>query len=137
MKAASIKFKTVEEYFSTLPPTQKKFLQDLRKMIKKAAPQAEELISYNMPAFRFHGMLVYYAAYKAHIGFYPVSSAIKIFKNELAGYAGGKGTIRFPLDKPIPADLINKIVAFRVKENMEKEKVKKITKSKINREKIL
>ena len=125
MKAASIKFKTVDEYLSALPANTKAILKELRKTIKQTAPQAEELISYNMPAFKLDGGLVWYAAYKEHIGFYPRSSAIKAFKKELAGYEGAKGTVRFPLDKPLPFDLISKIVKFRVKENLEETKAKK------------
>src|SRR5882672_7609074 len=99
---AGIKFETVDEYISTFPASTKKILKDLRKTIKQAAPDAEELISYNMPAFKQEGVLVYYAGYKGHIGFYPVSSGIAAFKKELSGYELSKGTVRFPLDKPIP-----------------------------------
>lgn len=126
----SRKFKTVEEYFSVLPARVRLPMKDMRVAIKKAAPQAEELISYNMPAFKFHGMLVYYAAHTAHIGFYPVSSAIRAFEKELANYEQSKGTIRFPLDKPIPATLITRIVKFRMKENAEKAMAKEKKKSK-------
>jgi len=122
MKATSTKFKTVDEYLSTFPANVKGILKEVRKTIKQAAPQAEELISYNMPAFRMSGMLVYYAGYKNHIGFYPVSSAIKTFQKDLLGYKTSKGTIQFPLDRQIPFDLITKIVKFRVQENMEKVK---------------
>ena len=124
MKATSTKFKTVDEYLSALPANTKAILKEMRKTIKQAAPQAEELISYNMPAFRLNGMLVYYAAYKEHIGFYPVSSAIKAFQKELSDYKTSKGTIQFPIDRPLPFGLITKIVKFRVKENLEKAKSK-------------
>src|SRR4051812_44541721 len=107
------KFKTVDEYIATFPAGTKSMLKEMRKTIKEAAPDAEEKISYNMPAFKLHGMLVYYAGYKAHIGFYPVSSAIAAFKKELSGYEQSKGTIRFPLDGPLPLRLISKIVKFR------------------------
>ncbi len=123
MKAGT-KFKTVDEYFSGFPASTKKILKELRKTIKQAAPQAEESISYNMPAFKLHGMLVFYAAWNEHIGFYPVSSGIAAFKKELSGYESSKGTVKFPLDKPIPFDLVGKIVKFRVKENLEKAAVK-------------
>jgi uncharacterized protein YdhG (YjbR/CyaY superfamily) len=126
----STKFKTVDEYFSTLPKTTKVKLQGLRTAIKKAAPKAEEVISYNMPAFKQEGALVYYAAYKGHIGFYPVSSAIRQFKDELGGFELSKGTIRFPIDKTIPLGLVSKIVKFRVKENLEKASLKKAKKLK-------
>jgi uncharacterized protein YdhG (YjbR/CyaY superfamily) len=117
---AGIKFKTVDEYFSTLTANKKDILQEVRKTIKDAAPQAKELISYNMPAFKLNGVLVYYAAQKDHIGFYPTSSPIEAFKNELAPYKWSKGAIQFPIDKPMPLDLISKIVKFRVQADMEK-----------------
>ena len=125
------KFETVDEYFSTLPQHAKAMLQELRKTIKKAAPQAEELISYNMPAFKLRGMLVWYAAYKEHIGFYPRPSAIEAFKKEVSVYKGAKGTIQFPIDKPLPLNLVIKIVKYRLKENLERTEGKVIkTKSK-------
>jgi len=119
------KFLTVEEYFSALAANTGKILKELRKTIKKAAPQAEELISYNMPAFRLQGMLVWYAAFREHIGFFPRPSAISKFKEELSGYKVSKGTIRFPIDKPLPLGLISRIVKFRVKENLEKARMKR------------
>jgi uncharacterized protein YdhG (YjbR/CyaY superfamily) len=123
--ASNRKFKTVDEYMSALPKSTKAMLQELRKAIKKTAPQAEELISYNMPAFKLQGMLVYYAAYKGHISLYPMASAIKAFKKELSAYEGAKGTVRFPLDKPIPLNLISRIVKYRVKENLERADLKR------------
>lgn len=120
----SIKFKTVDEYFNTFPESTLKLLKEFRKAIHEAAPEAEELISYNMPAFKFYGMLVYYAAYKNHIGFYPFGSGIEAFKKELSVYKGAKGSVQFPLDKPLPLDIIKKIVKFRVKQNLEKAAVK-------------
>ena len=125
MKATSAKFKTVDEYLSALPANTKGILKEVRKTIKQAAPQAEELISYNIPAFTLHGRLVYYAAFKNHIGFYPVSSAIKAFQKELSDYKTSKGAIQFPIERPIPFGVITKIVRFRVKENLEKAKAKK------------
>jgi uncharacterized protein YdhG (YjbR/CyaY superfamily) len=125
MKATSVKFKTVDEYLSALPANTKGILKEVRKTIKQAAPQAEELISYNIPAFTLHGRLVYYAAFKNHIGFYPVSSAIKAFQKELSDYKTSKGAIQFPIERPIPFGVITKIVKFRVKENLEKAKAKK------------
>jgi uncharacterized protein YdhG (YjbR/CyaY superfamily) len=124
------KFKTVDEYLSTQPESTQIKLQGIRDAIKKAAPKAQEVISYNMPAFKQEGALVYYAGYKGHIGFYPVSSGIAAFKKELAGYEQSKGTVRFPLDKPVPLGLISKIVKFRVKENLEKASLKLKKKSK-------
>lgn len=125
MKAPSTKFKTVEEYFSAFPLKTRNILKGLRKTIKQVVPQAEELISYNMPAFKLHGMLVYYAAYDRHIGFYPTSSPIRVFKEELKNYKTSKGAIQFPIEKAIPATLVKKIVKFRVNENLEKEARKK------------
>lgn len=124
----SRKFKTVDEYLSALPAKSRTMMKSLRGVIKKAAPEAEEMISYNMPAFKFNGMLVYYAAHKEHIGFYPFSSAIKAFEKDLSGYETSKGTIKFPLDQPIPVGLVNKIIKFRVKENSAKAIAKKKSK---------
>ncbi|MCK9212783.1 MAG: DUF1801 domain-containing protein [Ignavibacteriaceae bacterium] len=128
MEPTSKKFKTVDEYFSTFPKNVKNILTELRKTIKQAAPQAEELISYNMPAFKLNGILVYYAAYNKHIGFYPTSSGIETFKNELSDYKWAKGSIQFPLDKPLPTELITNIVKFRVMRNSEKAATKTIKK---------
>ena len=114
-----IKFKTVDEYFSTLSPPTKNILEQVRNIIKQAAPQATEVISYNMPAFKMHGVLVYYAAHAEHIGFYPTSSPIEIFKDELSSYKCSKGAIQFPIDEPMPFDLIGKIVRFRVQQDEE------------------
>ena len=122
--------KDIDAYLSTQPQHVRVMLEDLRQTIRKAAPKAEEAISYQMPAFKFHGMLVYFAGYKNHIGFYPTSSAIKAFAKELSAYAGAKGTVRFPLDKPIPMALIRKIVKHRIKENLAKENLKAATKAK-------
>lgn len=121
IKAQNIKFKTVDEYISSYPLKTKKILKEIRKTIKKAAPEAEEVISYNMPAFKLHGMLVWYAAFKNHIGFYPMTTAIAAFKKELSVYEGAKGSVRFPVDKQIPLGLISRIVKFRVRENLEKQ----------------
>jgi uncharacterized protein YdhG (YjbR/CyaY superfamily) len=125
MKAESTKFKTVDEYISTFPASAKKILQEIRKTIHEAAPQAEDVISYNMPASKFKGVLVYYAAYEKHIGFYPTASGIEVFKKQLGDYKFSKGAIQFPIEQPMPFDLITKIVKFRVKEVQEKEKAKK------------
>ncbi|MFA4924752.1 MAG: DUF1801 domain-containing protein [Ignavibacteriaceae bacterium] len=118
------KFKTVDEYLSAFPKNVKDILAELRKTIKQAAPQAEELISYNMPAFKLNGILVYYAAYRKHIGFYPTSSGIEAFKKELSGYKWAKGSIQFPLDQPLPTELITNIVKFKVMRNSEKAAAK-------------
>ena len=119
------KFKTVNEYLSACPPKARRLLKELRITIKQAAPEVEELISYNMPAFKFHGILVYYAAHKEHIGFYPGSSVITgIFKDDLKDFKTSKGTIQFPIDKILPLRLINKIVKYRVIQNLERENAK-------------
>lgn len=110
-------FKTVDEYLSGLPKSTRDSMQKLRDVIKQVAPKAEEAISYNMPAFKWNGMLVWYAAYKKHIGFYPRPSGIEAFKDELADYKTSKGAIQFPLEKGIPVSLVKKIVKFRLKEN--------------------
>jgi uncharacterized protein YdhG (YjbR/CyaY superfamily) len=110
-------FHTVDEYLSALPKTSRSALESLRRTVRQAAPQAEEVIHYNMPAFKWNGMLVWYAAHKGHIGFYPKASAIAAFKDELAGYKTSKGAIQFPIEKGVPAALVKKIVTFRVKEN--------------------
>ena len=117
--------KNIEEYIASFPKAIQELLEQFKAIIKKAAPQAEEVISYGMPAFKMNGMLVYFAAHTKHIGFYPVSSAITVFKKELTVYQWSKGTIRFPLDKPLPIRLITKIVKFRVTENLQKAKAKK------------
>jgi len=120
--SASMKFKTVDEYLSALPPNTKGILKEVRKTIKQAAPGAEELISYNIPAFKLNGGLIWYAAWKEHVSLYPRTSPMEASIKELAEYEGSKGTTKFPLDRPIPFNLITKIVKFRVKENIAKEK---------------
>lgn len=111
---------TIDDYIAGYPEDVREILQTVRTTIRKAAPAAKETISYQMPAFTLNGSLVYFAAFKNHIGFYPKTTAIRKFKKELAGYETAKGTIRFPLDKPIPYSLITEIVKFRVNENLEK-----------------
>ena len=117
---ASKKFTTVEQYLSTFSGDTLTRLQEIRKIIRAAAPKAEEVISYNMPAIKQHGVLVYYAGYKGHIGFYPTGSGIEAFKKELSAYEGSKGAVRFPLDKPMPAGLIAKMVKYRLAQDKEK-----------------
>lgn len=111
----------IDEYIGSQPEKISIVLEKIRSTIKRAAPEAEETISYQMPAFKFHGMLVFFAAWKNHIGFYPSGSAITAFKKELAIYDGAKGSIKFPFDKPVPFSLIKKIVQYRVKENLNKK----------------
>lgn len=113
------KFKTVEQYFSMLSEPARAKMEQLRATIRKAAPGAEEVISYNIPAFRLNGMLVWYAAYAHHIGLYPRGSGIEAFKKDLAGYKSSKGAVQFPMDAALPVALITRIVKFRVKENVE------------------
>ncbi len=127
MEANKITYKTIDEYILQFPPEVQEILEKVRETVKESAPDAEEKISYQMPAFALHGNLVYFAAFKEHIGFYPTSSGITAFKHELSEYKGGKGTIQFPLGKPIPYELISKIVKFRVAENSKKaeDKLKK------------
>jgi uncharacterized protein YdhG (YjbR/CyaY superfamily) len=111
-------FKTIDEYIATFPEDVQTVLHELRLVIRDSAPEAKEAISYKMPAFKQNGTLVWFAAFKNHIGFYPTALGIEAFKSELSGYELSKGTIRFPLDKPIPFDLIHKIVKYRVKQQL-------------------
>jgi uncharacterized protein YdhG (YjbR/CyaY superfamily) len=116
--------KNVAEYIADFPVETQLILEELRETIKKAAPEAEEVISYKMPAYKLHGVLVYFAAYKKHIGFYPTSLGIKAFEKELSGYKTSKGAVQFPIDRALPFDLISKIVVSRVTENKELEAAK-------------
>ena len=117
--------KTIDEYIAGFPPDVQKILQKIRMTIRKAAPDAEEKISYQIPTFTLNGNLVHFAAFKNHIGFYPVPTGIEKFKKELSVYKQGRGSVQFPLDQPIPYDLIRRIVKFRVKENLARAKGKK------------
>jgi uncharacterized protein YdhG (YjbR/CyaY superfamily) len=110
----------VNEYIESFPKATQTLLKQIRATIKKAAPYAEELISYQMPAYKCNGPLVYFAGYKNHIGFYPTPSGILAFKKELAIYKTSKGAVQFPIDEKLPLGLITKIVKYRVKENSEK-----------------
>jgi uncharacterized protein YdhG (YjbR/CyaY superfamily) len=114
------KFQNIDEYIKTFPEDVQIILEKIRQTIRKAAPEAVEAISYGIPTFKMNGRyLVYFAAWKNHIGFYPIPSAAKAFKKELSAYKQGKGSVQFPLDKPIPYALVKKIVIFRVKEEEE------------------
>ena len=115
----------IDGYIASFPGPTVGILQHLREIIKNAAPEAIEVISYGMPAFKYHGILVWFAAHKNHIGFYPKASGIEAFKNELSLYKSAKGSVQFPLGKPIPFDLIDKIVRYRVDENLQKSMLKK------------
>ena len=119
--------KDIDEYIENFPEDVQVILETIRMTIREAAPEAEETIKYQMPTFTLKGNLVHFAGYKNHIGFYPTPSGIEQFREELAGYELSKGTIRFPLDKPIPYDLIGKIVAFRKQEALEKAAAKQKT----------
>ena len=116
---------SVDEYIAGFPPAVQDVLQKIRATVRKAAPEAEETIKYKMPTFTLHGNLVYFAAFQGHIGFYPPVTGSKELRGELKRYEGPKGSLRFPLDKPIPYDLIARIVEFRVKENLERAKGKR------------
>ena len=125
MTAENVTPKTIDEYIATFPKDVQEVLGKIRITIRKAAPDAEETIKYQMPTFILEGNLVYFAAFKKHIGFYPPVKGLIKFKDELAIYEGPKGSLLFPLDKPMPYDLISEIVKFRVKENLERAQAKK------------
>ena len=110
-----------KEYFDSLSKDKREILEQMRKVIKEVAPQAIEKMGYGIPEFNLNGPLVYIAAFKDHVGFYPTSSGIKNFEDELAEYKHSKGTIQFPVDKPIPYDLIRRITEYRLKENLSKK----------------
>jgi uncharacterized protein YdhG (YjbR/CyaY superfamily) len=125
LDTAKPRFQTTEQYISGFPANIAARLKKIRAIVRKAAPDAEELISYNMPAFKLNGPLAYFAAYENHIGLYAMPSAGLRFKKELEGYKTSKGTIQFQHDEPLPLPLIEKVIAFRVRENREKELVRK------------
>jgi uncharacterized protein YdhG (YjbR/CyaY superfamily) len=124
MESNPVGYTSIDEYIALFPEETKKKMQELRAAIIAAAPGAEEKISYKMPAFAQKGILVYFAAWKYHIGFYPTSSGTQAFKQELSAYKSSKGSVKFPMDKPLPLDLISKIVKFRVAENLKKAEEK-------------
>ncbi|MGE5372265.1 MAG: iron chaperone [Solirubrobacterales bacterium] len=117
--------KSIDEYIAQFSPEIQKLLHELRKVIRESAPEAVEKISYQMPAFEYHGILVYFAAFKYHIGFFPTASGINAFQDRLVGYKTTKGTVHFPYGKPIPYDLVREIVRFRVDENRLKAEKKR------------
>ena len=125
MEMKSAPTTTIDEYIASYPKNVQKLLEEVRTTIKKAAPEAEEAIKYGIPTFILNGNLVHFGGFKNHIGFYPAPSGIEEFKKELSKYAGAKGSVQFPIDKPMPLALITKIVKFRVKKNLEKVKTKK------------
>jgi len=116
--------KDIDEYIAGFPVAIQEILEKLRATIRKAAPDAEETINYQIPTYLLKGNLVHFAAHKKHIGFYPTPSGIEAFRKELSAYESAKGSVKFPIDKPIPFDLINKIMTFRVKENLERAEAK-------------
>jgi uncharacterized protein YdhG (YjbR/CyaY superfamily) len=118
------KVNSIDEYIKGFPPDIQKLLQQVRATIKKAAPDAEETIKYAMPTFTLNGNLVHFAAFKNHIGLYPTPNGIEAFKKELSVYKGAKGSVQFPLDQPMPLELISKIVKYRVEQNGGKAKKK-------------
>jgi uncharacterized protein YdhG (YjbR/CyaY superfamily) len=124
MKINDVDFTSIDEYIATFPKDIQNKLRELRKTIKAAAPDAEEKISYQMPTFFLEGNLVHFAAFKNHIGFYPTPSGIEAFEKELSFYEGAKGSVKFPMDRPLPLKLISKIVKFRVTENLKKAAAK-------------
>lgn len=111
-------FNSIDEYIATFPTEIQKILQEIRAVVKAAAPNAEEKISYQMPTFYLKGNLVHFAAFKSHIGFYPTPSGIEAFTQELSRYKGAKGSVQFPINEPMPLDLIAQIVKYRVTENL-------------------
>lgn len=117
--------KDIDQYIAGFPPDIQAILQQIRQTVHEAAPDAQETISYQMPTFTLHGNLVHFAAFSKHIGFYPVPSGIEAFKEELAVYKQGKGSVQFPLNQPIPYDLIRRIVLFRVQENQARAATRK------------
>jgi uncharacterized protein YdhG (YjbR/CyaY superfamily) len=117
MEEKKVRPTTVDEYIAQFPEDVQQILSKIRAVIKESAPGATEKISYQMPAFYLNGTLVWIGAHKHHIGLYPMASGIEVFKDELSAYSFAKGSVQFPLDQPIPYDLIRKIVKFRVAEN--------------------
>jgi len=119
---------TVDDYIKGFPEKTQVVLQKIRRTIKSGAPGAEEIISYGIAGYKFHGMLIYFAAFKSHVSVYPAPRESDAFKKELASYKGGKGTVQFPLDKPVPLELVKRIIKYRVKQNLDKESAKKLMK---------
>ncbi|KAI7252915.1 hypothetical protein KC345_g11435 [Hortaea werneckii] len=118
MEDNKVTYETIDQYISACAPEIRETLQTLRKVIREAAPEAEEKISYQMPTFFLHKNLVHFAAFKNHIGFYPAPQGIEAFKDELAQYKGAKGSVQFPINEPLPYELIARIVKFRADENL-------------------
>jgi len=125
MKRSRTAPKDIDQYIAAFPPPVRAKLRTIRGAIRKAAPQAKEAIKYQMPTFTQHGNLVHFAAFQHHIGFYPAPRALEQFKEELSAYDGSKGTVRFPLDQPLPVGLIGRIVKFRVQQDRERAAARK------------
>src|SRR5712692_6571088 len=113
MNATKKQVKTIDEYIKTFPEDVQSILEKMRQTIRKAAPEAEEAISYQMPTFKLNGNLVHFAAFKNHVSFFPTARGVEAFKKELSRFKGSRGTVQFPLDRPIPYDLVRKITVFR------------------------
>ena len=118
-------FKTIDDYIAEFPKNVRDVLEELRRVIRESAPDAKEAMRYGIPTFRLNGNLVHFAAFKDHIGFYPTPSAINAFNKELSRYKLAKGTVQFPIDEPVPFELVREIVSYRVKENSEMKNTKK------------
>jgi uncharacterized protein YdhG (YjbR/CyaY superfamily) len=125
MKADQAGYTTIDEYIATFPEEIQRLLQEMRAVIRAAAPQAEEKISYQMPTFYLKGNLVHFAAHANHIGFYPTPSGIEAFQQELSRYQTSKGAVQFPIGEPLPLELVGRIVKFRVTENLQKAEGRK------------
>ena len=125
MKSNESSSSEVDDFIAKYPPDVQQILQKIRDIIREVAPEAQEKLNYGIPTFTLNGNLVHYSALKDHIGFYPTPSGIEKFKKQLSAYEGAKGSVKFPLDQPIPYDLIRKITEFRVKEQQAKSKKKK------------
>jgi len=123
-------FTTIDEYISLFPEHVQEMLTALRKVVREAVPEAQEKISYQMPTFALHGNLVHFAAFKKHIGFYPGASGISAFKEQLSPYKGAKGSVQFPIEQPLPFELITQITKFRAAESAERAAAKLKSKKK-------
>lgn len=130
MKIQKAQWKDIDEYIALFPESTQEILHKLRAVIREVAPDAAESINYGIPTFSLEGNLVHFGAYKNHIGFYPAPSGIDAFRKELSGYEGAKGSVKFPIDQPLPFELIAEIVRFRVIENLERAEEKKKNKKK-------
>jgi len=124
MENKKVGYTTIDGYIETFPESVQKLLEEMRATIKTAAPEAEEKISYQMPTFFLKGNLVHFAAYKKHIGFYPTPSGIQAFQKELSIYKNSKGSVQFPIDQPLPLELVRRIVQFRAAENLKRAEEK-------------